>query len=364
MNQTKMNDFFNSLNYAIEKTDSGTFWPGGGGQIGSPFVAIDALALHNQLLELKKNKSASELTNFFYNPSVIRYVVVGNFIIGLKVLIRDKKISLESAKESLEFFLDILDSKMDSDPFCVTGKNNWFSQKKVNILVQNLTFNSADEKEQTLISRMVIALNSLVWSFYYDIYVEAGFEFHGPYNIEFNGKKYSLLIRDYHDLKPIDLWENAKKISNQSVKLYLLYSRVDIKLDYFMHELSDEPLRKNLAFYAIELTDSEGKKSFVQVNDCIEIIEEVEKTTFEQVNFVNKLDTIEKIKKGAMICFYQLKSFREKIGIDWKPSKEVFEAIDTKGLEKWEKFKARANAISTGTANIDWSAKYDLNKPL
>jgi hypothetical protein len=364
MNQEKMSEFFKSLNFAIEKTDSGTFWPGGGGQIGSPFIAIDAFDLHQQLLELKKQKTAQELVDYFYNPSIIKYVAVGNFIIGLKVLIRDKKVNIESAKESLDFFLDILDAKMSKDPFCTTGANNWFKQDQINALLEELKFHEVTETNQGLMSRLVIALNSLVWSFYYDIYVESGFEFHGPYNVKHNEENYSLVIRDYHDLKPTELWDNAKKFNFKSIKLYLLYSNVNISLDYFMHEISDEPLRTNLKCCVIETVDSFGKREFISIQDTLKISESAEKLTFDQVNFVNQLETLDKIKQGAMICYYQLKNFREKMNIDWKPPKKVFDAIDKKGLEKWEKFKARASTISAGEANIDWSSKYDLDKPL
>jgi len=364
MNQQKMSDFFKSLNYSIEKTDSGTFWPGGGGQIGSSFIAIDALTFHNQLLDLKKTKTAREVADYFYNPSIIRYVAVGNFIIGLKVLVRDNKITLDLAKESLTFLFDILDAKMNSDPFCMSGKNDWYNKEQIDSLIKELTFEKVGEAEQKLVSRLVIALNSLVWSFYYDIYVESGFEFHGPYPVTYAGKQYSLLIRDYHNLRPIELWDFAKKFDIKSVRVYLLYSGVNISLDYFMHEISDKTLRTNLESCSIEVTDSSGKTRFISVMDSLNIAESAEKIAFDQVSFVNKLETIEKIKKGAMVCYYQLKNFRETLGVDWKPSKEVFDDIDAKGLDRWEKFKARANSISAGKADIDWSAKYDLDKPL
>jgi hypothetical protein len=280
------------------------------------------------------------------------------------VLLRDKKITMAAAKESLEFFLDILDSKVSKDPFCLNNKNLWFDDSKVSGLMQEIRFNKVNSSELGLISRLVIALSSLVWSFYYDIYVEAGFEFHGPYDVELGGKKYSLLIRDYYDLRPTDLWNKAKEFGFKSVRLYLLYSGVNISLDFFMHEFSDKPLRESLAYYAIETIDLNGKKSFVSIKDAVVIAELAEKITVDQVAYVNQLSVIETINMGAMICYYQLKDFRGRLGVDWRPPKEVFDAIKDKGLEKWEKYKARAVEISAGTANIDWGAKYRLDSPL
>ncbi|MFA6268531.1 MAG: hypothetical protein WCW13_05370 [archaeon] len=364
MDSNKMTDFFTSLTNAIDKTDSGTFWPGGGGQIGSSFLKVDARDLHNQLQALKKNKTASEATTYFYNPSTIRYVAVGNFIIGLKMLIRDNIITLDSAKESLDFFFDILDQKVSTDPFCLNNKNIWFNKNQINQVLNEVNFKKVDLVEQTVVSRLVIALNSLVWSFYYDIYVESGFEFHGPYSVEYENNEYKLIIRDYHDLRPAALWEKANNFGYKSIKLYLLYSDVNIGIDYFMHEFSDKPLRTNLAFCAVETVDTAGNTKFFPINEVTPIAESAEEIAFEQVNYVNQLETIEKINMGARICYYQLKSFRDALGINWEPPQEVFDLIKQKGLERWEKFKSRAEKISAGVAKIDWGSKYDLAKPI
>ncbi|MFA5763984.1 MAG: hypothetical protein WC915_04180 [archaeon] len=364
MNQKKMNEFYQSLNYSINNTDSGTFWPGGGGQIGSAFIEIDAFELHCNLIELKKTKTAQECINYFYNPSVIRYVATGNFIIGLKFLVQKGKITIESAKESLDFLFDILDAKMADDTFCGTGKNLWLDKNELNKIIESKEFIKVDEIQQKLVSRLIISLNSLVWSFYYDIYVESGFEFHGPYDVDFKGKKYSLLIKDYHNLRPVELWDKAKDFPLKSIKCYLLYKDIDIQIDYLMHETSNEPLRQNLVYCAIETIDENGKQDFLNINDSISIIKVIEDISFDQVKFVNDLEIIDKIKMGARICYYQLKDFRNNIGLNWEPSKKVFEAIDMHGIEKWEKFGARAKKISSGEANIDWSSKYNLDKPI
>jgi hypothetical protein len=357
-----MNDFYASLDNAISGTDSATFWPGGGGQIGASFITIDAFEFYSQLKELKEKMSPSEAKKLFNTPSVIRYIPVGNFIIGMRLLIRDGKVDPDSAEEVLQFLFEILDEKMDSDPFCVTGKNLWYSEEDISKIINSKKFVQPNEDEQKIISRTVIALNSLVWSFYYDIYVEAGFEFHGPYNVNYNGENYQLLIRDYHNLKPSEIWGLAENFEYKSIRFYLLYQNVDIKIDYFMHEVSYNPLRTNLKYFFVETNDG-GKEKELVFSELEKISESAEKIAFDQVALVNKLPVLDKMKKGAEICYYQLKPFRDSLNIDWKPSKEVYDAIELKGLENWERFKARAERITRGEEKPDWKAKYNIRIP-
>ena len=101
----QMNDFHKVISACLKKMDGRTFWPGSGGQLAASYIEIDALDILRKVVAAKeKGVGAKQL---FRSPTQIRYLLVGNYIVGLKVLIRDKKITLTRRNRNLAFTVAI-----------------------------------------------------------------------------------------------------------------------------------------------------------------------------------------------------------------------------------------------------------------
>jgi len=347
-----MNEFLQSISLALGKTDGRTFWPGSGGQLTASYIAIDTLDIFTKLSKLKSKKSSEFL---FKTPTKIRYLLFGNYLVGLKVLIRDGKIEREVAQDSVKQLFSYLNGMVDSDPFCLNGTNLVRGEKNLQKTLEEVVFRKADSKAKKDISRLVVSLDSMIWALYYDVFIDAGMEYEGPYRLE-DGSV--LLIKDYFDLKPLGIWSTTKEFPFKEVKLFLKYKSIDLKIDCLLHETSSQSLSPNLLEYSVQVSNGKSKKT-VGYEEIDKLIYEAMEVVSTQTALVDKLKTIEKIYKGAEICYYQLKEFREAMGSAWKPPKEVFEQIDKRGLEVWEKFDWK-NRQKSGP--VDWSKVYDLRE--
>lgn len=353
-----MNDFSKAINNANGKMDGRTFWPGSGGQLAASYIAIDA----NDILQ-KMSKLDMEKTNFtdlFRTPAKMRYVLTGNYMIGLKVLVRDKKISKEESINAVKDFFSVLEKLVDSDPFCLKGKNLVYNKKQLNQELDSIIFQKADETTKKTLPRLSVALDSLIWSEYYDVFIDAGLNLHGPYILK---DRHILVVKDYFDLKPVEIWDSVKEFPFKRIKISLKYKPIDLKIDYLMHQTSTKPLAQNLVEWHAEAFDENGKSFLLQADSLEELTAKALQVSSNQVEYVNNLELLDKIRKGAEICYYQLKEFREFFDKKWFPPQEVFEAIEKRGLECWNKFDWR-NKEKQHSTTVDWAKRYDPRESL
>ena len=191
------------------------------------------------------------------------------------------------------------------------------------ILIQILTI----KKE---IGNLIVSLDSLIWSLYFDPYRSAGSEIHGPYLVG----NYYILIRDYFDLNPQEIWPIKNKYS--SIKMYLKYPKdTGIKINFIDQVNSAKPLGKELVSFSI-LVDGKKITSLEDINSLCSYFSIL---TEHQSKKVNQLTPQEIIKKGAQIYYYSNRNFFNYYKEDWRPSKEVFDRIDDWGLKFWNQYK-------------------------
>jgi hypothetical protein len=274
--------------------------------------------------------------------------------------VREKKITKKQSIDSIKNFFNALERLSPGDMFCLKGSNPVFSKKELSSELKGIIFNKADEEARKIIPRLGVSLDSLIWSEYYDIFIAAGMDIQGPFVLE-NGR--ILVIKDFFDLKPVEIWDSVKEFPAKRIRLFLKYNPIDLKIDYLLHETSSQPLSQNLFEWAVEMTDSKGKKTFLSSEDIPELTAKALEIVSKQTDFVNSLPRLEQIRKGAEICYYQSKELREFFNSSWKPPKEVFQAIESKGLEVWEKFDWKKKH-DEHSSKADWIKRYDPREKL
>lgn len=342
------NDFFDSVKNAYEKS-GGVNWPAKGKQLSNSYITLAAENQYNLINSLSKKVSPLEIANLFWSSTQIRYVLTGEFIIGIKIKnqIEGYPEIVQIAKTS-ELFLHLLELKSPNDPFCLKNSNRNNEIEEINFFLKNNPSNNS-----TVGKKITIAASALAWAYGYDTYFANFMEIKGPFKINNS----SLIVREFN-LKNIPLiWEDSFEFDK--LIIYDLYSNKEILLDWELHLESKDEL--NLTHFLV-VVEKNNEKIILSNEEVQKLFFEIVIKTQKQVSFVNELSVLEKIKKGAELVYLQTKDLSVFLGLDWKPTKEVFEKIELEGEKNWfDSLKPRPKSNS-GFDN--WIMRFDPRIPL
>ncbi len=331
-----IDQFLKAIEEIFIGMDPRTFWPLNGGQVDAYFDVAEALDMYYKLTKLKKTKSIQEIAEIMPAADIIRLFLQHNAIIGLKVA---HKLNIDNipAKKRLEYTLllfDILKAKVQSDIFCLNGKNLIFNDRQLNEVLKIDWYIPKLEQDKKKIAFLTIDANNFCYSLYYDLYMTGGFYIHGPYNVSKKfGEHSTLIIRDYHDVNPKNIWPKLN-FPYKTMKILAIYKNLDLKINFANHPTSKESVGDKLIAYKIIVDNKEYE--FQKIDQLINIFE---KATKSQFDMINKMSDLDKIRKGALIEYYLFKDFRQGLKSDWKPPKIVEENIEKFGDKFIKQFK-------------------------
>ena len=325
---------------AIEEIFTGmnpkTFWPLNGGQIDAYFDVIEALDMYDLLTNLKKTESLQTISSMLPPPDALRLFLEHNAIIGLKVA---KKLNIRAitTKEIIDYvnlLFEILSHKVKNDPFCLDGKNLILTNEELEEKLAAPDWDIPSSEQKKEIANLIVQTNNLCYSLYYDIFMAGGFYIHGPYptTTEF-GKDTILLIREYHNLQPKDIWSDIQ-FPHKKIRVEGVYKHLDIKINFANHPLSTTSIGDKLIAYRLFIDD---KKT--TLDKLPELFSKIQETTTTQTKKINSLSNLDKVRKGVEIAFYLFKEFRESQEKDWKPPITVEQTIKQFGEKFIEQFK-------------------------
>lgn len=348
---SNIDDYLDSVKTAYSKP-GGNDWPAKGKQISNSFITIAALNQLRQLKETRKLKTDQEIADLFWSTTQIRYILTGEFVIGLKISERkEKKPNIKEITENTQYFLNLLKLKTTDDSFCLKGSNKILTEKQVQEITKSKKWHFSNKQAM---KKATVSTSAVAWAFGYDTYYPNFMEIHGPYNI---GKKKQLLVREYNFYSIKDVWPEAPKMPKR-LRYYLIYDNNNITIDWELHhdESAELVLEK---YFAVEIND--GEENELSDKELEALVEKNSQIVQEQVERVNNLPILEKVRKGALLVHLQTKCLADALGQGWKPSKEVEERISEKGLEEW-------NAPSIRPKNPDlaanWITRFDPRIPL
>lgn len=294
-------------------------WPLNAAQLGAYFDVDLALGIYDRIKKLQKmGLSKIEVGKLFQTPTILRYFLRDNGLLGLKIANRldFRKLGNKKITEYAVYLFDILASMVKNDPFCLDYKNLKLNDGQLNELFKKHYLLKINENTKSL-AELNIDLFRLCWSLYYNPYAAAGFEIHGPYKLA-NGSK--AIIRDYFDLNPRDIWKVNTGIKN--VQIITMHEDIDFKLTYFNQPIG-EGFKTGLLQYGI-IVDNHNLKSDSEIQNLNKKIDSIAKIL---TNFVNSLEPLDQVRKGVEIAFYMNRKIFEYFKEDWKPTKIVNETI-------------------------------------
>lgn len=326
---------------AIEEGYAGlnpkTYWPLNGGQIDAYFDVDEALDMYYRLNKLKEKHSVKEIADLMPQADILRIFLEHNAIIGLKVAkkLGIANISTEDRVQYSLFLFDILKHKVTNDVFCLDGKNLIFDEHEISAMLKetewDIPLSEIDKKKVAFFS---MACNNLCYTLYYDIFMTGGFYLHGPYDVsEKFGEGAIMLIRDFHDLNPKELWPNLE-MPYQKVRICAVYKGLDLKINFVNHPVTRDTIADKLIAFKIYLDDRE-----ISITQIDEIKELFQFTSSIQTKKINALSDLDKVRKGIEIAYYLFRRIRNHMGDDWKPPKEIENTLQKFGDQFIKQFQ-------------------------
>lgn len=270
----------------------------------------------------EKGYSIRKIAQYFAGPTSIREEI-GN------CLYYDYTLSLP--KKEITFYIDFLIKALSlfnsSDPFCFRGKNFFLETHQLRSLEKIRIWQKAEPETAKMLGKLIGTLLALSYSLYTDVWVASGSEFHGPYNLRKFDKEI-LIIRDFFDLAPTELWPSEELSRYKSIRILTLYNPIDLRFDFYGNFETKANLITNLKYWAILVND----KAFLTPQSFPKLIDYFAYLTSKQYCLVKNLNFEETKRKFMEAHYYRFRKLLEKVGASLQPTKEMYQAIKNKKL--------------------------------
>ncbi len=225
------------------------------------------------------------------------------------------------------FFNEVLKRKYSEDIYSYHGKALVLGKKEAETLSEKIPFNDGSIEQGRLLGRIYAGAYNFSNGLYLDYYTDYCAEYEGPYDVSKKfGKGSILVVRNFCDLLPKALWDSVKAPCKE-LKIFGVYNNVGFKTDFIaVHGVFEGNAVSGLKNWAVQV-DGE----FVSDTSKLEKIgAELAVLAGKQWERLNSQD-FETIKQtGAKVRCYTLKALFDMAKMDWKPTKEIVEAVKGK----------------------------------
>lgn len=325
-NKQLLMDFSKAIAVPLYNTDA-IKWPIRSSHVISVVNDIYAVEYLKQLHELVYN----------YNPNVWKQAVPSSLILWRMAhhIINGLEKANLSKQEIAKDCLLIIDIIRNIDNTDVLFSRNHLIASTSEIEYLSCKYDRICENEY---KTQLISLATLLWAYSESLYFqgrEICCEYHGPYCCN----KEIVVIRDFANFMPIDLWENdIYNTRIQSVRIVSFHKgNVDLTIDAF----------NNVNIFGGNFIDF-CTGGLVFVNNRIAskkvinaLIEEFSQKLEYQVQLVNAMSSDKLYQKYAYIFWYRKKSLADFLGQKWTPPPKVFDILSTAKIESSPKSNYR-----------------------
>lgn len=285
-------------------------------RVNHMFLAEYASEFISDLNELKsRGYSAKDIGLLFCNPTrlmrMIHLLQGGAKGLGYSAS-QQQALVLE--------LLGIIESIKYGSIYNEDNRNILLSPKQVDELLAKTDLVEACDKSSAKFHRFC----GLMWSYSeapYFVAHDVGMEQHGLY--EHDGVK--ILVRDFMNLRPTDLWEECRIFPLNKIKLVCAYKpgfEIDFDVFYNTFATKGNPVNE-LVSYAITADDRPIDLS--ETDAIVESASKVIKSISEKIDSWSMHDIA---RKYAEVYWYRKRPLADALGKDWRPPKKVFENIE------------------------------------
>lgn len=264
-----------------------------------------------------------EIIDFLPTHSSMKFNLL-EIIIDLKTSNTDSS----KAKFIVKFFVEAIKMRAVS--------KNWYEDNKiweyedVEEIIKNKKLVKADRELSIEVGRIIAGCGNLAYGLYNDFCTDYGYDVFGPYDTSRQfGDRASFFVRQFIDLKPVNIWPERKNFPYKTIKVYTIYNNV-VSESYYIgcHMNYKQSLVDNLSYFQVEI-DNNFVNSLVKLKEVREVI--LQNASEHYVMYKNVGFEEHKRIWLWQLC-YQFKNFFKKVGVDWRPSDEMIKRVKDKEL--------------------------------
>lgn len=272
-----------------------------------------------------ENKNYEEIKELLPTPSNLRALIQK----AIPAYIGSNKKNKAVYFKYINWITKTLEQMCQEDTFGL-NKNILHSDQEILKIIRQTNWTKSSQQSAKNIGQLITAAGSFVHGLYNDVVTDFGWDTYGPYdNTAYKGKRYTLLIRHFPDLQPLDLWIKKYLSSTKELRIFCLYENTEWKISYVgCHTV----LKKGSAINDLKHFAVLADGKFLNEEEITllknELISKAE-SLYKHIRTKN----FEQLKYMAMLqeC-YQLKKLFESAKLSWKPNQEMIKAIKNKKL--------------------------------
>jgi len=291
-----------------------------------------------KIIETASKQDLKEIADRMHSPSVIRVEMLFA-LVKARLAKTDKNTLLKIA----EFYNALLQEICLEDHYAKNGKNLIHTQEQVSKIAGNLKV--ADSETAKILGKLSNACYHLAYALYSDINPQICYDSFGPYDVsDIFGKGHILVIKQFQNLKPVELWgDKVKDIPFDKIKLHCVYKDVEFSVDNASHTQYKGDVINGLKYFGVEV---DGQF----VDDLFLIKEATDTIGIKSVEIWQALTNLDfesgKVKFLEQRC-YNYVHLCKRLGLDWRPTNEMLEAVKRKPLAKgfWPVLEAESGAL-------------------
>ncbi len=311
-----------------------------------PLYAREGTARLLTIIEKASEHDPFIIAQQMHSPSVIRVEML-LALVKARLAKADKSTLLKIA----EFYHSLLQGICLEDHYAKNGKNLIHTKEQVSKIIGD--FKVADQETAKTLGKLSNVCYHLAYSLYSDINPQICYDHFGPYDLsDVYGKGHSLVVKQFQNLKPVELWgDKVKDIPFNKIRVYCVYKDVGFSVDNASHTHYQGNIISGLQYFGVEI---DGQF----VDDISLIIDSIHELSLKSIEMWRALTNLE--FENAKIKFLEQRCYNyiylcAKVGMDWRPTPLMLEAVKAKPLATnfWPTFKDRKEAISFWKRFID-----------
>jgi phosphohistidine swiveling domain-containing protein len=297
-----------------------------------PYFDVDqALSTYQKLKQLvDSGMPIMDIAKLFGRAEQVRYFLINTGQASLKTAhnLKIADITTEDQIKLTEWCIQIIKELTQDDPLCLNGKNAYWRQSEVDDFVSKYSLQEVTDEYRETVDKLSINLYSMNWSFYWNYYGAAGYDIHGPY-LPKDFETSQLIIKDYFNPAPTELWPLANDVPFKSAMLAQVYKGTDIKISFGNRIVNQGDLAGNNSHFAF-IVDGEQITDLKTMQD---IAQKAADITKRQTDYVNSMEKMDVARMCAKLAFYIHKDFYLHFGKVWYPEDDIEATIKALGRE-------------------------------
>ena len=325
------NELLESLLKADQTTDVHTWFPYRDSRLTPYYYTEFAKRLHHACIALRGSGISPEQASMHLTH-------VTHFRDELDNLLAywshgDLKMSRLELSTVCNYIVELLSTTCRDDIFSKNGRLLLIQPENLAHIERSTEWTIPTTLLAKEVGKLVVSLNTLAYGLYTDVWANAvGDMYHGPYTLS-DGRR--LVIRDYVDLAPVELWSHCADWGIKKVRILTCYRPgVDLEIDFYGSLNSKSSLIDGLSGFAVLLGNYQLERTSIN-----ELIVSIANKAIEQNRTIRSLD-YEELKRIFLEAHcYTERDLFQLAGIDWRPTQSMYDMVTDKellpGAEDW-----------------------------